>query len=163
MGRSQPFCGGTGTVGFSNCSTLPRRDRKRTAQSVSAHFPMRFKIYVSFFLSSNREGTIEAVSHRATVVFCFGIYFRVLTGTKLLTIVVVVLAGAGSVDTRLWLPPFPNGSGPVAAQVKYCDSFSFAGRRDSHLNSPNCSLTMQLLGRNAIFRLRGIRCGGKQR
>jgi amino acid transporter len=42
---------------------------------------------------------------------------RLLTGTKLATIAVVIAAGSTQAETRLWSPAFPNGAGPIASQV----------------------------------------------
>jgi basic amino acid/polyamine antiporter, APA family len=42
---------------------------------------------------------------------------RVLTTTKVLTILVVIAAGASRVDPSLWSPAFPRGLAPVGAQT----------------------------------------------
>jgi basic amino acid/polyamine antiporter, APA family len=57
-----------------------------------------------------------------TFVLCRGVsegamLNRVLTGTKIATIAVVVLAGFSRCNFDLWTPLFPQGAAPVAAQV----------------------------------------------
>jgi APA family basic amino acid/polyamine antiporter len=57
-----------------------------------------------------------------TFVLCRGVsegamLNRVLTGTKITTIAVVIVAGFSRCDFSLWTPLFPKGIGPIASQV----------------------------------------------